>query len=461
MLTDQKKQKIDDILADFSREELLFGLGYLSAFLQGKSEVRKGLEVSILYISETGNAKFLALEIAKILKKQGAKVKAKSIGGYDFSQISRQKNLVLLTSTHGEGEIPEVGQGFAEFLRAGVDLSAVNYLVVGLGDRNYPLFCQAGRDFDVILGQNGAKKVAEVVELDLDFADFAQDVAKNVAEAFAGEEITPSAKKKSAVGGNFVGKVLANVNLNDEGSVSQTHHIEIGFEGDLGYEPGDAIGILLDGKDLGVEGKLTPRLYSIASAMDENEGSVHILVKFLRYKNDEGQEIEGLFSSYLARLGKGDSVRFYLSKNRNFKLPDGDRDIIMIGAGTGVAPFRAFLQQRDFDGDEGRNWLFFGERNFRTDFLYQAEWQDYLAAGLLTKIDVAFSRDQEEKIYVQDRILQNSEEFKKWVENGAYVFICGDKEGMAKGVEASIVEVLGASGFDKLKEENRLLLDVY
>ena len=143
----------------------------------------------------------------------------------------------------------------------------------------------------------------------------------------------------------------------------------------------------------------------------------------------------------------------------------------MIGPGTGIAPFRSFLAHRNSAMSEGKNWLFFGERNFQTDFLYQTELQDYLTSGVLTKIDVAFSRDQEKKIYVQDRIKENSKEFFEWIKSGAYIYICGDKEKMAKDVEKSIIEVIKSEGdFDEkcakeflsdLSVQGRYLLDVY
>ena len=133
----------------------------------------------------------------------------------------------------------------------------------------------------------------------------------------------------------------------------------------------------------------------------------------------------------------------------------------MVSAGTGIAPFRSFLMQRNFDDVSGKNWLFFGEQYAKKDFLYQSELQAYLESGLLTKLDLAFSRDQKEKIYVQNKIKENANELRKWLESGAYFYICGDKHGMAKEVEKSLIEIIGKNYLNKMLEENRYLKDIY
>ncbi|MGB7481167.1 MAG: assimilatory sulfite reductase (NADPH) flavoprotein subunit, partial [Burkholderiaceae bacterium] len=190
---------------------------------------------------------------------------------------------------------------------------------------------------------------------------------------------------------------------------------------------------------------LQPRLYSIASSAELAPGEVHLCVAPLRYQLQQ-RERHGVASLHLAeRLGVGDSVPVYVQQNEHFRLPaDAATPIVMIGAGTGVAPYRAFLQQREARGERGRSWLFFGERNFRTDFLYQAEWQGWLRAGLLTRADVAFSRDQHEKIYVQHRLLQQGDELYRWIADGAHLYVCGDANGMAQDVNAALLSVIAA-----------------
>jgi sulfite reductase (NADPH) flavoprotein alpha-component len=189
--------------------------------------------------------------------------------------------------------------------------------------------------------------------------------------------------------------------------------------------------------------------------------------------DSHGKARKGVASSYLAdRCRIGDAAKIYVKPNRHFRLPvDDARPIIMIGAGTGVAPYRAFVEERVETGAKGPSWLFFGERNYTFDFLYQLEWQDYLASGALTRIDVAFSRDQPEKIYVQQRLWQRRAELRQWIEDGAHLYVCGDEKGMARDVDQMLVKILGEAvngdaeaGRGKLKEltkAGRYQRDVY
>ncbi|MEX2593762.1 MAG: assimilatory sulfite reductase (NADPH) flavoprotein subunit [Anditalea sp.] len=194
---------------------------------------------------------------------------------------------------------------------------------------------------------------------------------------------------------------------------------------------------------LAVLRKNTPRMYSIASSQDAVEDEVHLLVSVVRYQA-YGRNKEGLCSATLAdRLKVDDKVKVFVDKNSRFKLPsDPDAPIIMVGPGTGIAPFRAFMQHREIAEYKGKSWLFFGDRNFTTDFLYQTEWQQYLKEGVLTKADVAFSRDQAQKHYVQHRMLENGKELYDWLENGAHFYICGDAKLMAKDVDSTLKEII-------------------
>jgi sulfite reductase (NADPH) flavoprotein alpha-component len=186
---------------------------------------------------------------------------------------------------------------------------------------------------------------------------------------------------------------------------------------------------------------IAPRLYSISSSSEAHDGQVHLTVNLNKFK--VGDEIKtGLASEFLADFPIDESLEFYIHKNQNFRLPNEETDIIMIGPGTGIAPFRSFLAERDVVGAEGKNWLFFGEQHFVYDFYYQTEIQEWLTTGVLTKLDTAFSRDQERKIYVQDRIREKATEFNSWLENGASIYICGQKNPMSLDVEKAIVEVI-------------------
>ena len=217
---------------------------------------------------------------------------------------------------------------------------------------------------------------------------------------------------------------------------------------------------------------LTPRLYSIASSQAEVESEVHVTVGVVRYEI-EGRARAGGASSFLAdRVEEEGEVRVFIEHNDNFRLPANPQTpVIMIGPGTGIAPFRAFMQQRAADGAEGKNWLFFGNPHFTEDFLYQVEWQRYVKEGVLSRIDLAWSRDQKEKVYVQDKLRQQGAELWRWINDGAHIYVCGDANRMAKDVEQALLEVIAEFGgmdieaadefLSELRVERRYQRDVY
>jgi sulfite reductase (NADPH) flavoprotein alpha-component len=218
--------------------------------------------------------------------------------------------------------------------------------------------------------------------------------------------------------------------------------------------------------------KLPSRAYSIASSLAAHEEEVHLTVSAVRYQS-QGRKKEGVASSFLAdRVAVGEKVKVFVEENAFFKLPkDPSTNVIMVGPGTGIAPFRAFIEERDAIGASGKNWLFFGNPNFTTDFLYQTEFQQYLKNGALDKIDLAFSRDQVQKVYVQHKLLQKSKEVFDWLQNGAYFYVCGDKNRMAKDVEQALIDIAKKEGgysdekavdcVKDLKKQRRYLEDVY
>ncbi|WP_040950869.1 assimilatory sulfite reductase (NADPH) flavoprotein subunit [Gorillibacterium massiliense] len=218
--------------------------------------------------------------------------------------------------------------------------------------------------------------------------------------------------------------------------------------------------------------KIPPRLYSIASSPQAYPDEAHITVRAVRYE-ESGRDRYGVCSVQLAERAQiGDTMPMFIQQNPNFKLPaNPDAPIIMIGPGTGVAPFRAFLGERQETGAAGKTWLFYGDQHFHTDFLYQVEWQRWLKEGLLTRMDVAFSRDTEEKVYVQHRMLSNGGELYKWLQEGAYVYVCGDEKRMAHDVHNALLTILVQEGdlsFEeaadyilKLQQEKRYQRDVY
>ena len=215
---------------------------------------------------------------------------------------------------------------------------------------------------------------------------------------------------------------------------------------------------------------LPPRLYSIASSLSAHPEEVHLTVAIVRYE-EHGRKRKGVCSSYLAER-VGDTIPCYLHPNKNFKLPeDSSTPIIMVGPGTGIAPFRAFIEERQVTGSKGKNWLFFGDRSQNTDYLYGNEWEFYQKDGILNKLDLAWSRDQQEKVYVQHKMIEKKAELWIWLQNGATFYVCGDASRMAKDVdhalrtiaqdEGSMSEEDAAAWLKGLQREKRYLKDVY
>ncbi|MFF3921265.1 assimilatory sulfite reductase (NADPH) flavoprotein subunit [Paenibacillus sp. FSL M8-0142] len=517
-------------------------------------------EITVLFGSQTGNCHGLAKKLTKKLEETGMKVTLSSMSDFKPNTLKKLQHLLILVSTHGEGEPPDNAIPFYEFLHSkrAPQLDGLQYSVLALGDTSYEFFCQTGKDFDKRLEELGGQRLAPRVDCDVDFDEPASEwmtqvlrslnqsgglsAASGEAAAVALSESTESEYSRS---NPFQAEVLENLNLNGRGSERETRHIEISLEGsNLQYEPGDSLGIypenhpllvdelitamgwnadeevvinkngevrklrdallrhyeitvltkplieqvakltgheglkgllepgheqelrnyiqerdLLDlvqdyglrevpARDLvGVLRKIPARLYSIASSPKAYPDEVHITVRTVRYEA-HGRNRYGVCSVQLAeRLEAGDSLPVYIQHNPNFKLPaNPDTPIIMIGPGTGVAPFRAFLGEREEIGASGKSWLFYGDQHFATDFLYQIEWQRWLKEGVLTRMDVAFSRDTEQKVYVQHRMLENSKEFYQWLQEGACVYVCGDEKKMAHDVHAALGTILEQEG---------------
>jgi sulfite reductase (NADPH) flavoprotein alpha-component len=218
--------------------------------------------------------------------------------------------------------------------------------------------------------------------------------------------------------------------------------------------------------------KMTPRLYSIASSVAANPNEVHLTIGAVRYTANN-RERKGVCSVLCAeRVQEGDTLPVFVQANKHFYLPETqDKDIIMVGPGTGIAPFRSFIQERAVTKAAGRSWLFFGDQHASSDFLYQEELEKYQQDGVLTRLDSAFSRDSAEKVYVQHKMLENSKELFEWFENGAYFYVCGDKEHMAKDVNEALINVIEKEGsldreaaeayLDNMKKQGRYQRDVY
>ncbi|WP_121613043.1 assimilatory sulfite reductase (NADPH) flavoprotein subunit [Mesobacillus foraminis] len=579
-LTESQRFWLSGYLAASQSGTLSGGIDALPGNVPAGNSVSK--EVTILFGSQTGNSQGLAKNAAKTLEAQGYQVTLSSMSDFKPNNLKKVKNLLIIASTHGEGEPPDNALSFHEFLhgRRAPKLEDLNFSVLALGDSSYEFFCQTGKEFDKKLEELGGTRLYPRFDCDLDYdepaAEWLQGVIGSLNEGQGGsaaQELTSAAPQ--AVGtaysrtNPFKAEVLENLNLNGRGSNKETRHLELSLEGSgLVYQPGDSLGVLpendpvlvgalleelkwnpdatvtvkqgddrslknalasyyeitvltkpllqkvaelsnnedlqklvapgneeqvkayLDGRDLldfirdfGAWGetaqefvsllrKMPARLYSISSSLNANPDEVHLTIGAVRYQS-HGRERNGVCSIFAAeRLQPGDSVPVYIQHNDNFKLPESpDTPIIMVGPGTGVAPFRAFMQEREEIGAEGKSWMFFGDQHFVTDFLYQTEWQKWLKDGVLTRMDVAFSRDGEEKVYVQHRMLEQSKELYKWLEEGAVVYICGDEKNMAHDVHKTLIDVIAKEGgmspeqaeeyLANMQQQKRYQRDVY
>lgn len=572
MLEEARLKQLQDLVSSSTKEELIWINGYLAGLVAGgkplpqfpaaasngaTTAVKK---ISLVFGTETGNAKRLATHFAGIAKKKGVNAKLVGLDQYRFTDLAKEEYFFIVISTQGEGEPPVPAKKFYDYIHENqLSLANVKYSVLALGDTAYPLFCKTGEDVDARLQQFGATRVVPLQRCDVDYqADAEQWFARvlNVLET-PGVAASPVAEnkpgiKKPAGKKYYNGTILTNINLNDRGSNKHTYHLEIGTDEPIEYEPGDTIGIIprnrrevvekiisltgADGMQVLETTKVTaplhelltqhlnicylltstikkyaaiigqeipdtrmdlldllriypvkdaaqfievvkilmpiaPRLYSIASSpAAHGTTEVHITVARDRFLAHDEQRF-GLCSEFLGDQPVNSGITFYVHKDKSFKLPAPDKDIIMVGPGTGIAPFRAFLAERDATGATGKNWFFFGEQHFTTDFLYQTEIQNYVQTGVLNKIDLAFSRDQQEKIYVQHRMLEKAAELYEWIDSGASFYISGTKDPMSKDVENVLLQIIEGQGkkspdeakqyLKQLEKEGRFEKDVY
>lgn len=543
-------------------------------------------EVTVLFGSQTGNCQRLAASLSRKLEEQGFKVTVSAMNAFKPNTLKKVENLLILVSTHGEGEPPDNARAFHEFLHSkrAPQLESLRFSVLALGDTSYEFFCQTGKDFDERLEQLGGQRLSPRIDCDLDYDEPVADWFEQVLGALNGPQNAPQLADQAVAAAEkadepqspysrnhpFHAEVLENLNLNGRGSDRETRHLELSLAGSgLTFEPGDSLGVYpenhpqlvadiiaaagwnpdetvpfnkkgeegtlreallrhyeitvltkplleqaaklsgapglqallapeaqqelksyIQGRDLldlitdfgpwnvpassfvAILRKLPARLYSISSSYNANPEEVHFTVRAVRYES-HGRDRYGVCSVHCAeRVQPGDTLPVYIQSNPNFKLPaNPDVPVIMIGPGTGVAPFRSFLEERGEQGAGGKTWLFYGDRHFVTDFLYQTDWQRMLKEGVLNKLDVAFSRDTEEKVYVQHRILEHSKELFAWLQEGAHVYVCGDEKHMAHDVHAALLTVIqeeaglspeGAAAYlENLQQEQRYQRDVY
>ncbi|MGY3977980.1 assimilatory sulfite reductase (NADPH) flavoprotein subunit [Aeromonas mytilicola] len=573
-LSDEQQRQLNQVLSTLNTQQLAWVSGYLYGLSQSGVQsvatsaavAAPGGSLTILYGSQTGNAKGVASAIQAQAKTHGLPVTLTSMADYKPKQLKKESHLLVIVSTYGEGEPPESAVDLFEQLKKGKigKLEGLKFAVLGLGDSSYEFFCQTGKDFDDFLSKAGAERIHELASLDVDYQDAAKAWGEQAVNAVAATLSAGAATAsvagsvQQAVGHSqyhkenpFPAKLSVNQKITGRDSTKDIRHIEINLEeSGITYQPGDALGIWFDndadlvGEVLALSGlsgdettaqgplraaltrhfeltrlhggfitgladisgnpalkdlagdkaqvnalvasaqvvdvlkrfpsslsadqlvkllrPLTPRLYSIASAQSEVEEEVHLTVGVVRYPQEDGTVRSGGASSYLAdRLAEDAEVRVFVEHNDNFRLPaNPDTSVIMVGPGTGIAPFRAFMQEREALGASGKNWLIFGNPHFTQDFLYQVEWQRYVKSGLLSKISLAFSRDQANKIYVQDRLREAGQELYQWLEAGAHFYVCGDANQMAKDVQEALLEVIAEHGHKSREEAEEYLSEL-
>ncbi|MBM7456504.1 sulfite reductase (NADPH) flavoprotein alpha-component [Oceanisphaera litoralis] len=586
-LNEQQVHKLTQVAAELSATQLAWVSGYFYGISQQQGGVsvpaaaaQPAGKLTIIYASQTGNAKGVAEALKAQASASGVAVDLFNAADYKIKQLKKETHVLIVASTNGEGEAPDDAIEFHKQLKAGKagKLDGLHYGVLGLGDSSYEFFCQTGKDFDEYLSKAGATPLLGRLDCDVDYdaaaESWSQSVVALVKDALQLEAANEAAPVVPLTQGAaslynkknpFAAELVTNQKITGRDSDKDIRHFEISLDGsDLSYQPGDALGIwfsndeslvdallalvelapetpvkvgdeslslrealvnhyeltqgyasfvqayaewsdseklkaLLEDKaalreycanhqilDIvreqpasltaeqlqGALRRLTPRLYSIASSQAEVEDEVHLTVGVVRFEQD-GEARAGGASSFLSdRLEEGGQVRVFVEHNDNFRLPaNDDTPVIMVGPGTGIAPFRAFIQEREAREAAGQNWLFFGNPHFTQDFLYQTEWQRYVKSGLLNKISLAFSRDQQEKVYVQHKLREQGAEVYAWLEQGAHFYVCGDANKMAKDVHEALIELVAEHGnksreqaedyIDALRSAKRYQRDVY
>ncbi|CAM3109905.1 assimilatory sulfite reductase (NADPH) flavoprotein subunit [Vibrio rarus] len=589
-LSDNQANQLKQAAAELSPQQLAWVSGYFYGISQNNTAVSApnavtatgpATQLTIIFASQTGNAKGVAKQIHAKVEEQGFQVKLYDAADYKLKNLKNETHLIIVASTNGEGEVPDNAIEFYDYLNSkkAPKLDHLQYAVVGLGDSSYEFFCQTGKDFDAALSKLGARAFIDRIDCDLDYdtsvTQWQSTALNKIAEFFkestteATSAVVPLSVSSSGAQYSkqspYTATLLTNQKITGRDSTKDVRHIEIDLEeSGITYQPGDALGVwykndqqlvdsilattsidkeqtielddqtitinqalleffeitssnpqfvtqyaqysdskkllkLVEDKNklreyaaktqiidviaekkakltaqqlISMLRRLTPRLYSISSSQAEVDEEVHLTVGVVEYDTNKGKRVGGASGFLSSGLQEGEEVKVFIEHNNNFKLPSDDNTpVIMIGPGTGIAPFRSFLQERDARQAQGKNWLVFGDRTFAQDFLYQVEFQRYLKDGLLSQLDVAFSRDGANKVYVQDKLKQNAEQLWQWLQEGAHLYVCGDAERMAKDVQTTLLDIAQQQGgltpenaeewLKDLRKQKRYQRDVY
>lgn len=572
--------RLHQAVEDLNAEQLAWASGYLAGLGASLPSVQPAANESpamtILYATQGGNARSVAEALAENASSRGFSPRLVSAEQYRPRDLARERVLVAVISTQGEGEPPESAHELFKYLkgRKAPQLESLQYAVFGLGDSSYEYFCQAGKELDALFKACGANSLVERIDADVDFQihteEWSHRVLKGVEKALPSDQARiipiqrPAAAARYDRNNPYRAELLERRRITTDDALSDVHHLALEIDTSLiRYQPGDALGVhfrndpalveeILSLTGLSGEAQVTlggdsltlaqalsdrleltqlhpsvvtawsrhtahpaltaldgnadvlrrfarerqfidllqahpgeieaqalakllhplqPRLYSIASSQAAYEDEIHLTVSALRYQAHGRDHLGGASGHLTGRIGEGDSLDVYVAQNPGFRLPkESDAPIIMVGAGTGVAPYRAFLQERAATGATGRSWLVFGNRHFHRDFLYQSDWLKYRSEGLLNRISLAFSRDAGQRTYVQARLYEEGAELYRWLQEDAHLYVCGGVE-MEKAVRQSlqgIVQVQGgldeeaaAEFIESLREQGRYQRDVY
>ena len=402
----------------------------------------------VAYASQTGNAEELATQTAHSLQLAGLPVRLCELAALNADDLRQAERALFVVSTYGEGDAPDNAAAFMGRLMTGeLALPQLHYAVLALGDRSYHHYCGFGRALDAWLAGQGAATLFERIEVDRSASAAIEAWFQHLSH-LAGTSDAPDWSAPSF--GDW--RLLARRLLNPGSAGGAIYHVELETaSGALpDWQSGDLVQLAAPADPA------QPREYSIASI--PQDGRVHLLVR--QHSHPDGSL--GLASGWLTQqAGIGELVQLRVRQHRRFRLEDNAaRPLILIGNGSGIAGLRGHLKSRVLAGQR-RNWLIFGERNAAHDFHYREELEGWHASGDLPRLDLVFSRDQAERLYVQDRLRGQADEVRLWLEQGAAIYVCGSLAGMAGGVDAALEEMLGRTALDALAAGGRYRRDVY